>query len=139
MLPHAHGNPGCYGGHGGCGHQPRHQDVFVQEGFSNGCGVGRNHNGEHSRIEEAHPVLDGELHFTDNGDEAAEQGNGQYDYDMGFTSSKWEHQDDLYFESETHSWPYDGHDEYEGQQDKSFQNDGYEGFEENDPFPTLGF
>ena len=139
MLPHAHGNPGHYGGHGGHGCQPRCQDVFVQEGFSNGHGIGRNHNGEHNGIEEAHLVPDGELHLTNNGYEAAEQGNGQYDYDMGFTSKEWEYQDDLYFEGETNSWPYDGYDEYERPQDESFQNDGYEGFKENEPFPTLGF
>ena len=78
MLPHAHGNLGHYGGCGGRGHQPRHQDVFVQESFSNGHGVGRNHNDEHNRIEEVHLVPDGESHFTDNSYEASEQGNGQY-------------------------------------------------------------
>ena len=139
MLPHACGNPGCYRGCGGRGHQPICQNVFVQEGFSNGHGVGRNHNGEHNGIKEAHPVPNGELHFTDNGFKAAEQGNEQYDYGMGFTSNEREYQDDLYFEGESNPWPYDGHDEYEGLRDKSFQNDGYEGFEENEPFPTLGF
>ena len=126
-------------GCGGRGHQPRCQDVFVQEGFSNGHGVGRNHNGEHNAIKEAHQVLDGELHFTDNGYEAAEQGNGQYGYCMGFTSSKWEYKEDLYFEGEANPWPYNGHDEYKGLQDTSFQNDGYQGFKENEPFSTLGF
>ena len=139
MLSHAHGNLGRYGGHGGHGHQPRHQDVFVQESFSNGHGIGRNNNGEHNGIEEAHLVPDGESHYTDNGYEASEQGNRQYDYDMGFTSNERGYQDDLYFESETNSWPYDGYDEHGGPQDKSFQNDGYEGFKENEPFPTLGF
>ena len=79
------------------------------------------------------------MHFTDNGYEAAEQGNEQYEYGMGFTSNKQEYHDDLYFEDKANVWPYDGHDEYEGLQDESFQNDGYEGFKGNEPFPTLGF
>ena len=138
MLLHASGNPGCYRGHGGHDHQPRCQDVFVQEGFSNGCDVGRNHNGEHNGIKEAHPVLDGELHFIDNGYKVPEHGNGQYDYGIGFTSNEGEYQDDLYFEGKANPWPCDGHDEYKGLQHESFQNDGYEVFIENEPFPTSG-
>ena len=121
MLPHACGNLGQYRGCGGHGCQPRCQDVFVQESFSNGCGIGGNHNGEHNRNEEAHLVPDGESHFTDNGYEASEQGNGQYDYNMGFTSNKKGYQDDLYFEGKTNSWPYDGYDEHEGPQDESLK------------------
>ena len=33
MLSHAHGNLGHYGGRGGCGCQPRCQDVFVKRRF----------------------------------------------------------------------------------------------------------
>ena len=58
---------------------------------------------------------------------------------MGFTSNERGYQNDLYFEGETNSWPYNGYDEHEGPQDESFQNNGYEGFKENEPFPTLGF
>ena len=58
---------------------------------------------------------------------------------MGFTPNEGEYQNDLYFEGETNSWSYDGYDEHEEPQDKSFQGDSYEGFEENEPFPTLGF
>ena len=139
MLPYACGNLGHHRGCGGRGHQPRCQDVFVQESFSNKQGIEGNHNGEYNGSGEAHLVPDGESHFTNNSYEIPEQGNGQYDYNMGFTSNEREYQNDLYFEGETNSWSYDGYDEHKGLQDKSFQNDNYEGFEENEPFPTLGF
>ena len=131
MLPYACGNLGHHRGRGGHGRQPRHQDVFGQEGFSNECGIEGNNNGKHNG--------DGELHFINDAYEIQEQGNGQHDYDMGYTPNKREYQNDLYFEGETNSWSYDCYDEHEGPQDEFFQGDNYESFEENELFPTLGF
>ena len=139
MLPYACRNLGHHGGHGGHGHQPRCQDVFVQEDFSNECGIEGNNNGEHNGSGETYLVPDGESHFINNAYEIHEQGDRQYDYDMGFTSNEREYQNDLYFKGETNPWSYDGYDEHKGPQDESFQGDNYEGFEENEPFPTLGF
>ena len=130
-MPYARGNLGHHRGCGGRGRQPRCQDVFVQEGFSNECGIEGNNNGEHNGS--------GDSHIINNAYEIHEQGNRQYDYDMGFTPNEREYQNNLYFEGETNSWSYDGYDEHEELQDESFQGDNYEGFEENEPFPTLGF
>ena len=85
MLPFTHRNLGHHGGCGECGHQPRRQDVFVQEGFSNKCGIEGNNNGTHNGSGETFLVPDGELCFINNAYKIHEQGNRQYDYDMGFT------------------------------------------------------
>ena len=130
-MPYACGNLHHHGGRGGHGCQPRHQDVFVQEGFSNKCGIEGNNNGEHNG--------DGELHFINDAYEIWEQGNGQHDYNMGFTPKEREYQNDLYFEGETNSCSYDCYNKHEGPQDEFFQGDNYESFKENKPFPTLGF
>ena len=79
------------------------------------------------------------MHFADNGYEADEQGNKQYDYGVEFASNEQEYQGYLYFVDEGNAWSHNGHDKYEWPQEEAFQNDGYEGFEENEPFPALGF
>ena len=139
MLLYACGNLGHHRGHGGCGHQPRHQDVFVQEGFSIEHSSEGNNNGEHNGSGETCVIPDRESHFINNAYKMHEQGNRQYNYNMGLTSNETEYQNDLYFEGETNSCSYKGYDEHEGPQDKSFQGDNYEDFNENEPFPTLGF
>ena len=101
MLPYACRNLGHHGGHGGHGHQPRCQDVLVQEDCSNECGIEGNNNGKHNGSGETYLVPDGELHFINNAYEIHEQGDRQYDYDMGFTSNEREYQNDLYFKGET--------------------------------------
>ena len=71
-MPYARRNLGHHGGCGGCGRQPRCQDVFVQEGFSNEHGIEGNNNGEHN--------ASGESDFTNNAYEIREQGNRQSNY-----------------------------------------------------------
>ena len=79
-MPYACRNLGHHRGRGGHGCQPRRQDDFVQEGFSNEPGVEGNNNGEHNG--------GAELHFINDAYKICEQSNRQYDYGMGFTPNE---------------------------------------------------
>ena len=108
------------------------QDGYVVEG---GCG-GQQNGGCNGAGNASPAVPAGKLHYTEEGYESFKQGNERNEYGNELAPNEWEYQGDLKFLDEANAWDQYEHGGYNMLEREPYQD--YR-FDENKPFPTLGF
>ena len=100
-------------------------------------GCGGQQNGGHNGAGNASPAVPaGELHYAEEGYESFKHGNEQDEYGNELAPNEQEYQGDLQFLDEANAWDQDEHGRYNMPEGEQYQD---YGFDENKPFPTLGF
>ena len=109
----------------------------MQDGYTIERGHGHQQNGGRNEAGNVSPVVPvGELHYTEEGHEFFEQGNEHNEYGNELAPNKWEYQGDLQFLDKANEWDQYEHGGYNMPKEELYQD---YGFDENEPFPTLGY
>ena len=100
-------------------------------------GHGGQQNGGCNGAGNASPAVPaGGLHCAEEGYEYFKQGNAHNEYGNELAPNEWEYQGDLQFLDEANSWDQYEHGGYDMPEGDPYQD--YK-FDENQPFPTLGY